>query len=109
MSLLRLSAGSFAQKGSARGDRRRDAYSRRCPALPSRQQRSYTLVAVGTPRRGDDSRDKGGGLDPAALEQARYWNGHLASQGTAAIPRDQNFAGTTRRASRTSPAPRHLV
>ena len=36
ISLIGLSAGSFAQKGSARGDRRRDACSQRCLPLPSR-------------------------------------------------------------------------
>src|SRR5258707_33212 len=47
--------GSFAQKNHHVVIDGGTLASQRCLALPSRQQRSYTLVTLGTPRTGEDS------------------------------------------------------
>src|SRR6266404_8895437 len=68
--------------------------------------RDRTFSRLLYPPNGGGPKWVGGALDQAAIEP---WNGHLVRQRTAAIPGDQDRAGTIWGAGRTCSAPRHLV
>ncbi|MGY3125683.1 hypothetical protein ACVWXQ_009620 [Bradyrhizobium sp. S3.14.4] len=61
------------------------------------------------PRMGGGLTWLGGAFDPAALQPSDSWNGSVARRRTAAISRDQDPAGTIRRAGRAPPTARDLV
>src|SRR5258707_15756843 len=93
-------------KGSAHGDRRAGCLQ------PTTHTASLSLTEIVhfrgccIPRMGGGPKWVGGALDQAAIEP---WNGHLVRKRTAAIPGDQDRAGTIWGAGRTCSAPRHLV